>query len=182
MKKKLIIGLTGPNASGKGAVAEYLKEKGFAYHSLSDIIRDETRKLRIKPTRENLIRLGNELRKNFGPGILAKSVKHYLDGKREIVDSIRNPFEIQELRKLPDFVLLGIDAPVRVRFERSLERKRKGDAKTLRDFMLKESKENKPDKNNQQLYGCLKKADTVIINSGSLADLYNKIDKFLKSV
>ena len=41
--KIIVVGLTGPNASGKGEVSRYLKKKGFAYHSLSDIIRDETK-------------------------------------------------------------------------------------------------------------------------------------------
>ena len=36
----MIIGLTGRNAAGKGAAAEFLKSKGFAFHSLSDVIRD----------------------------------------------------------------------------------------------------------------------------------------------
>ena len=39
-----VIGLTGTNAAGKGEVANYLKNQGYAYFSLSDAIRDELKK------------------------------------------------------------------------------------------------------------------------------------------
>ena len=40
----MIIGLTGKNGSGKGVVAAFLKERGFIFHSLSDVIREEIKK------------------------------------------------------------------------------------------------------------------------------------------
>lgn len=68
----MIIGLTGKNASGKGEAANYLKTKGFAYYSLSDALREEATARNIEHTRENLIRLGNQLRKEFGADYLGK--------------------------------------------------------------------------------------------------------------
>ena len=76
---KMIIGLTGPNASGKGEAAEYLINKGYRYSSLSDIIRQEAKKLRIAPTRDNLINLGNAMRRKHGAAVLAKKAKKYLN-------------------------------------------------------------------------------------------------------
>ncbi len=55
----MIIGLTGANASGKGEAASYLKSKGFEYYSLSDILREEAKRKKIEPLRENLIKRGN---------------------------------------------------------------------------------------------------------------------------
>ena len=37
----MIIGLTGTKASGKGIIADILKEGGFVYYSLSDIVGEE---------------------------------------------------------------------------------------------------------------------------------------------
>ena len=139
MKKKLVIGLTGPNASGKGEVARYLARKGFAYYSLSDIVREEAKKIDLKPTRENLIYVGNLLRKNLGPSILAKKIKPRLKGKN-VVDSIRNVAEIKELKKIDNFILLGISAPVGLRFKRASKRKRTGESETLRRFIEKSNK------------------------------------------
>ncbi|MCX5687163.1 MAG: AAA family ATPase, partial [Candidatus Omnitrophica bacterium] len=70
----MIIGLTGANASGKGEVASYLKSKSFEYYSLSDILREEAKARGIESSRENLIRLGNELRERNGPSVLADFV------------------------------------------------------------------------------------------------------------
>jgi len=65
---RLVVGLTGPNAAGKGEVARYLVSRGLAYHSLSDIIRDESARRGLPATRENLIEIGNDLRRAGGPG------------------------------------------------------------------------------------------------------------------
>ena len=94
----MVIGLTGPNAAGKGEAALYIKSKGFVYHSLSDILREEAKKSGIEASRENLIRLGNELRRKNGPAFLAiRAIKGLRNTENHIVDSIRNPAEIEAL-------------------------------------------------------------------------------------
>jgi hypothetical protein len=122
----MVLGLTGPNAAGKGEVADYLRARGFTVHSLSDVVREEARLRGLPPEREHLIRVGNLLRKQSGAGVLAERILPRL-GARMVVDSVRNPAEVTVLRRLPRFVLLGVDAPVEVRFERSLRRARPGD-------------------------------------------------------
>lgn len=173
----MIIGLTGPNASGKGEAGGYLRSKGYKYHSLSDILREEAKKLNMEPLRENLIKLGNDLRRKHGPGYLALCLIKRLAGTGDhIVDSIRNPAEAAALRKSGDFVLLGIDAPVEARFKRSLKRKRPGDAASLKEFIEKENKENKTDAENQQLKRCIQMADAMVMNDSSIEELHKKID------
>ena len=68
----MIFGITGYYGSGKDAVAKYLESKGFIHHSLSDELRSELIKRNMKITRKNLIDIGNELRKEHGPGVIAK--------------------------------------------------------------------------------------------------------------
>lgn len=177
----MVIGLTGPNASGKGEAALYIKSKSFIYSSLSDILREEAGKLGIEPLRENLIKLGNDLRRERGASVLAlRAIKSFEERKSYIVDSIRNPAEIEALRKVKDFVLIGVDAPVEMRFKRSLERRRSGDAETLEDFIKKEKKENRYNSENQQLKKCLGMADVIIINDGTIEGLHGKIDEAIK--
>jgi dephospho-CoA kinase len=179
----MIIGLTGANASGKGEAAGYLKSKGFEYRSLSDILREEAKIKGIDPSRENLIKLGNELRENNGPSALADlAIKKIREGKDYVVDSIRNPFEIKALRKLNNFTLIGIDAPVELRFKRAAARNRPGDPKTLKEFIEKEKKENVASATNQQLENCFKEADIKIINSSGMDDLHKKIDEAIKKI
>ena len=182
----MIIGLTGKNASGKGEAADYLQKKGFVYFSLSDELREEAAKMGYEQTRTNLIKIGNNLRKKYGTNYLAKKVNEKISMEKKenkfVVDSIRNPGEITELKKNKDFFLLGIDAPVELRFKRIKERKRFGEAKTLAQFMKMEERENFKNKANQQLDKCLEMADKVIVNNSTLEELHNKIDSFLNKL
>ena len=70
----LVIGLTGPNAAGKGEVAAHLATLGFDIHSLSDVVREEAARQGLPPDRVHLIRVGNELRRREGPGALAQRI------------------------------------------------------------------------------------------------------------
>src|SRR5262245_49642092 len=124
----MIIGLTGKNAAGKGEVAAFLKDKSFYYYSLSDAIRDELDQRKIPITRDSLIATGNELREKHGADVLARRTLEKIDPNRNyIVDSIRNPAEVETLRKSGRFVLLNVDAPADVRFDRIKARKREND-------------------------------------------------------
>jgi len=182
----MIIGLTGRNAAGKGEVADYLKAKGFVYHSLSDVIRDEATKRNLEHSRDILIRLGNELREKHGASYLAKQIsnkiKQQLKSNKNqnfVIDSIRSPFEAKELMESKNFVLVGIDAPIELRFKRLLERNRLGDAKTLKKFKEQEQRENLKSNTNQQLDATFAMAQKVIVNDGALEDLHKKIGRML---
>ena len=177
----MVIGLTGPNASGKGEAALYLKSKGFIYHSLSDVLREEAKRSGVQPVRENLINLGNELRRKNGASFLAvRIIKGLTKTEDHIVDSIRNPSEIQALREIDDFVLIAIDAPIETRFKRSVKRKRPGDAGTLEGFIEKEGEENIDALENQQLKRCLNMADRLIINDSTIEGFHRRIDETIK--
>ncbi len=185
----MIIGLTGKNAAGKGEAANCLKLKGFVYYSLSDVIRDEATNRGMDHSRENLIKLGNELRQKFKPNYLAeqinRKIRNELSKNKNLnfaIDSIRSPFEVKELRKNKGFVLVGIEAPAKLRFERLLKRNRVGDAKTLEEFKAQEERENLKSDTNQQLDKTLGMADKVIVNHGTLEELHVKIEKLLISL
>ena len=167
----MIIGLTGKNGSGKGEVANFLKERGFHYLSLSDVLRDTLRKKGKALTRKNLIEAGNRLRVEEGSGVLAEKVLSGMEiDKNYLVDSIRHPAEVKVLRRRKDFVLLRVEAPQRVRFERLKRRGREKDPKTFRQFLRLERLEAKSRiREDQQLYQTLRMSDRVVRNDGSLA-------------
>jgi dCMP deaminase len=178
----MFLGFTGPNASGKGEAIKYLVEnKKFTAFSMSDILREEAKKRGLESTRDNLIAIGNELRAKDGPGVLAKmAVTKIINMPQAVIDSIRNPSEIEELKKnLKDFKLIGVNADIKIRFERSSKRGRPGDGGTLEEFKKKEEKENSSDEKAQQLNKCLELADIKLDNPGEIYDLKKKIDKIL---
>ena len=177
----MILGLTGKNGSGKGEVANFLKERGFHYYSLSDALREEAAKRGKEVTRDVLVALGNELRENEGPGCLAERIFKKLDPEKHyIIDSIRHPSEVQVFRRRDNFRLLCIQAPDRVRFERLRERGRENDPKAWEDFLALEAKEAQSNvKTDQQLDRAIALADIRVDNDGVLKELHEKIKQIL---
>lgn len=173
---RLVIGLTGPNAAGKGAAAAFLAARGFAVHSLSDVVREEAARLGFPAERKHLIRIGNDLRARGGPGVLAQRILPRL-GERDIVDSIRNPAEVTVLRTVPGFLLLGVDAAPEVRFARSLARARPGDPATLEEFRARERQENASSPEGQQLDATFRLADRVLRNDADLESLERGVEQ-----
>ena len=171
----IALGLTGPNAAGKGEVAAYLSRNGFEIHSLSDIVREEALESGLTTGRGDLILTGNLLREQGGPGVLAERILSRLHG-RDVIDSIRNPAEVEVLRQLPLFLLLGVWTPVEVRFARALARGRKGDPATLEQFQAREAEENTSDPNAQQLQATFRMADRLLTNDGDLDQLHRALD------
>jgi dephospho-CoA kinase len=177
MKKEArLVGLTGTNCAGKGEVSAFFEKKGYAYFSLSDLIREELRKAGKEASRDNLIKMGNELREKNGYDILARRVMKKVKG-RSVIDSIRHPQEVEYLRKQKDFILLAVDAPADLRYERSIKRGREESASTLEEFIKKEAEEMTDRAQGQQLHTCLKMADFLVINDGSLEDLHRKLEE-----
>jgi len=182
-----IIGLTGRNASGKGTVASFLMKSSFVYHSLSDTLRNELKNKDLEESRENLIKIGNNLREEGGPGILADLMIPNLNSlENHIVDSIRNPIEVNSLRrKYPNhnFILIAVDASPETRYERLKQRNRLGDSSSWEQFLAQEKlEESSTDPNKQQLLSTIKKSDFHIDNSGTILELENSITEIIDNL
>jgi dephospho-CoA kinase len=173
-----LIGLTGTNGAGKGEAAAFFQRKGYAYFSLSDVIREALEKRAQQPSRSNMIQMGNKIREEFGADILARRIMEKVEGKA-VIDSIRNPQEVAFLRKQEGFVLIAIDAPVELRYERAKKRGREESASSLEEFIAKENEEMANQEKGQQLNNCMALADIKIINDGILKSLYQKLERFL---
>jgi dCMP deaminase len=180
----MIIGLTGKNAAGKGEVAQILKEGGFQYLSLSDLLREELQTRGLQVTRENLIQVGQEMRQRYGGGFLADKALQKIDvDKNYIVDSIRNPREVEVLRRRKNFHLVHVTSITDVRFERMKERSREGDPKSLKEFKkLEEREAASADPNAQQLDATGQLADVELENNGSLEELQAKVKDLIRQL
>ena len=178
----LVIGITGRNCAGKDTVAKALTARGFESYSLSDVLREELRRRGVEITRPALIALGNELRAAEGPGVLARRVQAMMKTERVALVSVRNPTEVETLRELDCFVLLGVDAPVAVRFAREAARGRESAPASLETFMALEERENSADPNAQQLDTTMALADHVLVNDGTLADFEACVSDLLEAL
>jgi len=180
----MIIGLTGENCSGKSTVAEYLMKKSFYYYSLSDVIREELKAEGKAVTRENLIKKGNELREKGGSGVLGRKIAEKIQkDKNYVVDSIRNPVEVEELKKDGGFFLFHITAPAKTRFGRIKARRREEDPQTFAAFQEIEKLEmENEDKTKQNLKETFELADKKLVNDGSFGELNDKVDMLLSEL
>ncbi len=178
----MIIGLTGSLAAGKGVVSNFLKENGFVYLSLSDELREIAKERKIELTRNNLQDLGNKLREEYGSGVLAEKVLNKIKNqeyKKAIVDGIRNPAEINVLRKIKNFSLISVDAPREMRFKRLIERNRESDPKTLEDFVKVDDRDKGvgETQTGQAVAECISQANYNLVNSRSLEEMHEKVRK-----
>lgn len=184
-----VIGLTGTLCSGKGSVKEIISRKVDCYAvSLSSVIKAEMEEKKGELSRKVLQDRGNELRKKYGLDILARLATDYMQKDKEIliVDGIRNPGEVEYLRKKfgKNFFLIAVDAPREIRFERMIKRNRKDDPKTWEEFLETDERDlgkGEPEYG-QQVKKCMEKADFLIINDKDLKDLEEKVDEIILKI
>jgi dephospho-CoA kinase len=186
-KKELYIGLTGIMATGKGESAKILKKLGFKYISLSDIVRAEAAKTDKQVTREEMQDIGNMLRGKGGEGILAKKVREKISESKQkkwVIDGIRNPAEVTELKKLNSFFLVGLTTPLYTIINRIKKRKR--DTDTGDEIETKKRIERErgigESKYGQQVEKCLLIADFTIKNNRTIKNLESNILKILNKI
>lgn len=183
----MIIGLTGRIASGKGEIAEFLKEKGFDYYTISKKVREVAGKVNIPIKRESLQDFANLIRKYEGAGawvrrIIAENVKD-IEKRDYVIDGIRNPGEIEELKKTGNFILISIDAPFEIRYERVLKRNKDSDPKEKEEFIKIDERDfGEENPEGQQVGKCMAMADFQIINNSTLEELNRQIEEFYKKI
>ena len=180
----MIIGLTGRIAAGKGFIKDFLEKVGFEYYTFSDVVREEAARRGVEITRKNLQDLGNEVRNKEGPGAWAKRIIEKLESEKNyIVDGIRNPGEVEELRKQKDFFLIAVDAPQERRYERLRRRAKPSDPKTWEGFLEIDNRDfGEEDSKGQQVGKCMEMADFYIFNNSDLGVLMKRIKEIYEQI
>jgi len=181
MGKKIIIGITGTLSAGKDTTAEYLIKKGFKHYSLSAVLREIMEKEGIPIKQPELTNFGNKLREERGHGYLVEQLKDKLVGN-VAVSSIRQPGEIEALKKLGDFYLIFVDAPIEIRFKRLQKRNRGDDPQTLEELKKIENIQMTGTGGGMNLQKCREMSDFKINNSGTFEELYQQIDNILEKI
>lgn len=186
--ERLIIGLVGPIASGKGVVGKYLETLGFNYSSLSDRVREETTRRGLPLVRKNLQDIGDELRETYGGAVLMELTERKFSEVENnlVIDSIKNPYEARYLKEKLGGIIIAIDAPVELRMKWFLERSksRMEDGKSEEDFWKAENRDMGEGEGEMglQIRECLKLADITIRNEGSVEGLMEVCDGLVSEI
>lgn len=177
---KIIVGLSGEMASGKGTVAQYITEKyNASSYRFSTILRDVLNRLHIKQTRGNISKISTILRENFGEDLFAKTMAE--DVKKDkndfiVIDGIRRPEDIVHLREIPEFKFIYVEADMKKRYERIIQRDDNVDDKnkTFEEFEREHQLETE-----LQIKGLKQCADFILDNNGTMEDLHREINNII---
>jgi dephospho-CoA kinase len=177
MTDKICIAIIGEKAGGKDVVGKYLSEKYQAEVIASgDIFRDLLDVLEIDKTRENITNVAIAVRSAFGQNIAQEvTLKRFGRSNAKICvnNGLRKPEEFEHAKQL-GFHFWYVTAPVEMRFERMKQRNQNADdqTQTFELFKQQESFENEKD-----IMRLGMQCETRIDNTGSLDDLYKRIDE-----
>ena len=192
--KRVVIGITGTNGAGKGAVVERLVKKyNFAHYSVRNYLLDFMKQQGYADNDRNAMRsIANNLRDIHSPSYIveqllgqAMQIQKGAKNSISIIESIRVPKEAIALKNKGrgQFFLLAVDADPRVRYQRIIQRKSETDNVTYQEFLKQEESEMENfEEHKQNLKGCINMADQVIYNDGSFEKLNIEIDKFVDSI
>lgn len=178
-----IIGITGTLGAGKGTVVDYLvKQKGFDYYSVRQYIIGEIKKRGLPVNRDSMVITANDLREKNNPAFIVEELykRAEKDKKDAVIESIRTPGEIDFLKQHGDFILLAVDADPHLRYERITLRQSSTDQVDFDTFIENEQREMTTiDPNKQNLQQCIEQADILLINNGSINDLFTQLESKL---
>lgn len=135
MRRYDIIGISGPQCSGKDFAAEYIaQEYGYSQVSTGDLLRARAKELGLDMSRRSLQALGCKLRKeNDGQDPLLNEALSSLSSDT-VFTGIRTIDAVYSIINAPGRILY-VDAPLEVRYERSVSRART-DHVSMDDFII----------------------------------------------
>jgi deoxycytidylate deaminase len=185
----IILGFTGSIGSGCSYISEMLPvitNNEYQYFKLSDIIREELKKDgNNDPTVDELQTKGDELRKEFGSGILVSILLKELDtgelkANNFIIDGIKNTEEVELLRYFPNFYLFSIHADQNIRQKRVVPRI----FKTKKEFLLADERDREEKlSHGQQVKKCNYLSDIIIVNNENIPEAaQTKKERYIREI
>lgn len=179
----IIIGITGTLGAGKGTVVDYLaKEKGFYHYSVRAFLLEKIRELGMPENRDSMLAVGNMLRAEHGPSYAVDQLflRALESGGNAVIESVRTTGEVASLRQKGRFILLAVDADPKIRYERIVLRNSETDKVSFETFMENEQRESvSQDPGVPNLQACISLADHVIMNNGTIEELYITLSTIL---
>jgi dephospho-CoA kinase len=181
-KVMIVIGVAGMRAAGKSIVNESARELGVNSMEMRSIVVEMMREKGIEITNRSLREFADELRKKEGYDIVArKTIERVKDmkGRAVVVNGIRGYEELKRFREAfgDNFILIGIFAPQKMRFDRVMKRNLSEDPKSWEEFVWADEKEL-----DWGVADSFAFSNYMIVNTGSKEETGNNIKVLLKKV
>lgn len=176
-----VIAFVGYPLSGKSTAAKVAKELGIPVVVMGDVVREEAVRRGVRLTDENLGKIASELRRKDGMDAIAKRcIPKIRDMAKDsgvvVVDGIRGMAEVERFKKAfgEDFVLIAIECPAEIRFERAKMRKRSDDVESIEDLIERDRREE-----SWGLKDAMEAANFTIENTGDYSDFIETVRQIL---
>ncbi len=179
-----VIAFVGLPLSGKSTAAKVAEEMGIPVVCMGDVVREEAKRRGLPQTDENLGKIAEELRKKEGMDAIAKRCIPIIREKGMetgvvVVDGIRGIAEVERFKKEfgDDFILINIEAPLEIRFQRALKRKRSDDITSIEELKRRDEREL-----SWNMGEAMKIANFTIENVGGLEEFREKVRGILEQL
>lgn len=175
----LVIGVIGRNGAGKDALVDYLHERcSIPTLSAGDVARTMAEDQGIPATRENLHAVSRRVFREQGRDTFMRQVIEEIeahDWRAVGVAGVRTPTDVRTLEEQfgDDFLLVHVQVPARIRYERAQERGEARDPQSYEEFREQDAAEE----DLFDIQEAAERADLTIDNSGSLEEFYRRIEE-----
>jgi dephospho-CoA kinase len=176
MMNILVVGMPG---SGKEEFAIEAGKHGYEIVRMGDVVRNYVKSLGLNLENSIVGKIANEERANNGMDIWARRTINNIHSNNTVIDGIRNIEEIQFFKEhlKEKFIVVGIFANEKKRYERIKNRNRPDDPKNFEEFKERDRREL-----SWGLATVFILADLMLVNTESL-DIFKKdIIKLLNSL
>lgn len=180
----MLIGITGTNGAGKGAVVEYLvAQKGFSRYSGRSVILEAIEERHLPVKRGTMRDVANDLRKEHGPAyIMEKLFDMAKEDTNAVLESVRTIGEAEFLKAKGAYII-AVDAKKETRYERVLSMSHDETPLSFQDFALMEDREmSSSEPWDMNVFGVMQLADARVENDGTLEELRMHVDEALKNL
>jgi dephospho-CoA kinase len=178
---KIVVGLAGMPGSGKSLAVDTARELGYSIVIMGDVIREETLKLGLDLTPQNVGKVMLQLRADGGVTVVAQKCipKIELQEKNKVlIDGLRSLHEVEAFKThFAKFSVAAVHASPETRFTRLSNRRRSDDPKGWVVFHERDVREL-----SVGLGNVIALAEQMIINEAGVEEVKSRIAEALRRI
>ncbi len=143
LSKKTLLAFVGLPASGKSTAIEAVRELGPTI-TMGDVIREETSRQKLDPSPENIGKIAQTIRVEYGDDVIAKRCIEKIKNLKEsviLIDGIRSMIEVKRFREHWSLFIIAIICSDELRFQRIKARGRSDDTINMAKIEERDTRE-----------------------------------------
>jgi dephospho-CoA kinase len=178
---KIVVGLAGMPGSGKSLVVETARELGYDIVIMGDVIREETLKLGLDLTPQNVGKVMLQLRADGGVTVVAQKCIPKIEAQEKskvLIDGLRSLHEVEAFKThFAKFSIAAVHSSPEIRFTRLSNRRRSDDSNGWTVFHERDMREL-----SVGLGDVIAMAEQMIINDAGAAEVKARIADALRRI